>query len=92
MDFILLNQGGNKLKREILCIPCGQYTERLFKLIKPIPGEHEKFVKGKASFEFVCDECGQQIEIGTEIYAVSIWSDNIGVPYFGWEHEYLNEE
>jgi hypothetical protein len=73
------------MKREILCPKC-QSTLKLGKY----PGEHHKFVAGKVTApNLVCDTCVVPLEPGAECYALSIWTDGRGIPYYSWESEYM---
>lgn len=77
------------MKREILCDKCELDMRDLFPTSKPYPGEHVKFLNGKAKKDFMCDQCGQPIKAGDNCAAMSIWADYGGIPYYVWEGECL---
>lgn len=58
-------------------------------IFNPYPGEHSKTIKGKAKHSMTCDWCGKQINQGDEVYAVTMWMDDVGLPYYPWEDKYL---
>jgi hypothetical protein len=64
----------------------------LFPTATPFPGEHVKFVNGKAKDNFICDQCGCSIKANDNCIAMSTWADYGGIPYRKWEDEYLREE
>lgn len=37
----------------------------------------------------VCDHCATPIKAGADCWALSIWADRGGGPYYAWEHDYL---
>ena len=77
------------MKRQIVCNKCKDSLRKLFPTDMPYPGEHVKLVKGKAKKDFMCDRCGCDINATDNCWAVSIWADYGGIPYYEWEDEYL---
>ena len=77
------------MKREIVCSKCRGELIKLFPTDSPYPMEHIKFVDGKARKEFICDNCGFNINTTENCTAMSIWADHGRVPYIEWEPEYL---
>jgi ribosomal protein L37AE/L43A len=77
------------MKQEILCPDCALMKEKRYPTKNPYPGEHIKFVEGKAQREFKCDYCDKKIETGDEATAFSIWADHGKIPYYKWEHNFL---
>lgn len=80
------------MKREILCSKCEPELRALFPTDTPYPGEHVKFVNGKANKDLICDQCGQPIKTNDNCVAMSMWADYGGIPYYEWEPEYLRME
>lgn len=78
------------MKQQILCPACRKETRERFKTDNPFPGEHIKFVDGKAVKDFVCDHCDKKIDKASPCCAYSIWADSGAQPYYEWEHDYLN--
>lgn len=78
------------MKREILCLNCTETTKRTLERLPETPGEHHKFIAGKARHYFRCDGCHGRVFEGQACSALSIWSDNSPAPYYQWEGEYLN--
>ena len=79
------------MKRELLCPACTVKARKLFPTDTPYPGEHVKFVSGKALYGFTCDKCGCPIKEETPCNALSIWADYGGAPYSKWENDYIEE-
>ena len=81
------------MKREIICEKCEVKKRKLFPNENPYPGEHIKFVKGKAEKELICDGCTDYnpIHKGENCCAVSIWADYGGIPYYQWESQFIIE-
>lgn len=82
------------MKREIICEKCEGETRKLFPNANPYPGEHVKFVKGKAKKDLICDSCADELTAileGDDCCAFSIWADYGGIPYYEWEHEFITE-
>jgi len=77
------------MKQEIVCNTCYADLKRLFPKENPYPGEHVKFVKGRALKEFICDNCGCDLKEDDEAVAFTIWADHARQPYKSWESEYL---
>lgn len=75
--------------RKILCKECEAKSRKLFPNESPYPGEHIKFVSGKANMMYICDDCVAPIFKNDEICAFSIFTDYGGIPYYSWEEEYL---
>lgn len=73
------------MKQEIVCEKCRPELRALFKTDTPYPGEHVKFVDGKARETFICDQCGQLIKAKDNCTAFSSWADYGGIPYYNWE-------
>lgn len=77
------------MKQQIICPVCKDLNKKLFKTKAPHPGEHVKFISGYALRDFVCDDCAIPIETDTECCAFSIWADHGGIPYYPWEHDFI---
>ena len=77
------------MKRQIVCNKCKSKLRKLFPTDTPYPGEHVKFVAGKAKSVFMCDHCGCTINATDNCFSFSIWADYGGVPYHEWEPDYL---
>ena len=77
------------MKQQIVCKKCEPSLRKLFPTDTPYPGEHVKFVSGKAKRDFLCDRCGCDINATDSCHAVSTWADYGGIPYYEWETEYL---
>lgn len=80
------------MKREILCPDCKKELRKTFPSDTPYPGEHVKFVEGKALNEYVCDQCDKEIHIGDPCFAFSSWADYGGIPYYEWEGEFIQAQ
>ena len=83
------------MKQEIVCPKCKDGLRKLFPTDNPYPGEHIKFLKGKALKDYVCDDCAVDIKKDEKCFAFSIWADHGAQPYYPWEKDYiltLNEE
>ena len=78
------------MKRLIVCSDCEVKQHKLFPKESPYPGEHIKFVGGKAVSDFVCDDCDKTIKRGDLACAISMWADYGGVPYFPWEDDFID--
>ena len=76
------------MKREIICPKCEKQLHGT--LTKEYPGEHSKITNGNAKMDLMCDQCGQPVYFGDNCFAISLWADDHGTPYFSWEHEYLD--
>jgi len=76
------------MKREIICNKC---RDDLLGSLGEYPGEHYKWEQGKSLKDLVCDNCGNPIPQGVLCYALSIWADYGGAPYYPWEYEYLEK-
>jgi len=80
------------VKREIVCPTCEPILRQTFSVaVTEHSEEHFKFLKGKAIHSFFCDQCNCIIGIGDICFAVSLWSDFRGIPYWKWEHEYIED-
>lgn len=78
---------GEPMKQDILCPEC---AERLKKLhAKGYPGEHIKFVEGRAKGSFICDFGGEAIEPLSHCTAMSVWGGPFEIPFIPWEHNYI---
>lgn len=77
------------MKREILCNGCAKSIKKLFPSEEPFPGEHVKFVEGKAINEYRCDECSCDIKTGTNCVTFSCWTDYSKAKYFPWEEYFI---
>ena len=82
------------MKREILCFSCENNSRKRFKcdsvdFAVPFANEYVKYVPGKAKRCFTCDHCGLLLRTGDVCCAVSIRTTRGGIPYYEWEHEYL---
>jgi hypothetical protein len=80
------------MKQEILCTKCEESTRKQFPNESPYPGEHVKFVSGKANEDFICDHCNTEISEDENCCAFSIWADYGGQPYFEWESNFIKKE
>lgn len=80
------------MKREILCIDCAEKVRKLFPSEEPFPGEHVKFVEGKAINKYRCDECSCDIESGADCVTFSCWTDHSRATYFPWEKYFIEIE
>lgn len=60
------------------------------KLIGNYPGENIRIVRGYAQQDMICDQSGDQIEIGELCYAVTVYIGKEGTPG-PWENEYLTQ-
>jgi len=77
------------MKQEILCNDCkNNLIEK--NVFTPSPKEHVKFTPGKARRNFFCDSCYKHIYVKNKCFALSIWADYGGVPYYPWESEYID--
>lgn len=78
------------MKQMIICRNCRESWEAQ---IGKHAGEHVKLVKGKALKDFLCDSCvpATTISKGEHCSAVSIWTDRMPIPYYPWEHDYIEE-
>lgn len=77
------------MKRELQCRECAEHLKNVFNKT-PAPGEHVKYVEGVLKLSgLICDFCGRPLEVGKNVYCMSIWADYGGVPYYQWEHEYV---
>lgn len=77
------------MKQEIICKKCDPIIKKEFPSESPYPGEHVKFVNGKAKVPFICDHCGNRIQHDEPATAFSIWADHGAQPYTPWEDAYL---
>ena len=71
------------MKRMIACSRCR---------LAPSPhdaGEWFKRVRGSAKKDMVCDWCGDDIKEGGDCAAESMGVYGRGIPYYKWEHEYI---
>lgn len=81
------------MKRELQCVECADTLKRNVFSKPSAPGEYVKYIKGQLLHDgLICDYCGKPLEIGEEVYCMSIWADYGGVPYYKWEHEYIMSE
>ena len=78
------------MKQEMLCQHCAADTRKLFPTDNPYPGEHVKFVPGKARTWLRCDSCGEGLSTDTVCTAFSVWADYGGIPYYPWEKDFIN--
>ena len=78
------------MKREIICLKCEKELKELHGSANPYPGEHLRYVEGKAVDDYVCDQCGISIKKDSLCCCYSIYTDYGGQPYYGWEEEYIN--
>ena len=71
------------MKREILCDECGRLPQR---------SSYDVFwlEQGSAKSKYFCDRCNAMIDKGDGCYAVSQWFTGRGIPYYAWEHEYID--
>jgi hypothetical protein len=78
------------MKREIICVGCEPRVRAA--VSRPFPGEHDKWISGKARADFVCDHCAEPIAHGADCWALSIWADygSGGIGYRPWEQEYID--
>jgi len=77
------------MKQEIICKKDEAESRKLFPNESPYPGEHVKFVPGKALNDMLCDHCGCEILEGQDCCAVSIWADHGAQPYYEWESKFI---
>ena len=89
------------MKREMLCFSCNNklmalHGSRLMTdsngvelVADPYPGEHVKHIRGNALRTLLCDQCNKVITENELCWAVSIWADYGGIPYYPWEDEFL---
>ncbi len=80
------------MKKEIICMECKKKTRKLYPTDTPYPGEHVKFLVGKALDDFRCDQCNKDIFIDERCCAFSIWADYGGQPYHNWEKEFVEAQ
>ena len=74
------------MKRMIFCPGC---LIEFHETIDVRPPEFMKFVSGDAMDNYRCDLRGEEIKQGEKCFAVSIWVEDRGIPYFEWEPGYL---
>lgn len=75
------------MKREIYCMKCKKIVKDAIDAGGSLPpGEHVKYVDGKALDNMVCDFCNIAIYEGQICTAFSIYIDG-QAPYEPWEHE-----
>lgn len=77
------------MKCDILCKPCEAEHRILFPTNSPYPGEHVKFMCGKAKHDMTCDFCAIHIKKGDDCCAFSIYTDN--QIYYEWEEDYIKQ-
>ena len=77
------------MKQEILCLDCKKSARESYPNDNPYPGEHIKFVDGKAFKRYLCDHCDKQINQGEDCSCFSIWADHGADPYSPWEKDYI---
>lgn len=75
------------MKCEIFCIRCGEISRKDFPTNEPFPGEYVEFKKGIALKDFVCDQCGKDVNEGELCYAFSNWTDR--QERLDWENSYI---
>lgn len=78
------------MKQQIVCMDCKKTLRSLFPTDTPYPGEHVKFIDGKALDKYHCDHCDKDINVGDECCAHSIWADHGGQPYYSWEKDFID--
>jgi len=78
------------MKQEILCSVCAADMKKAFPNPTPYPGEHVKFVAGKALQDYLCDSCGHPIAPRQDCTAFSIWADPQVCPE--WEKRFIEVE
>jgi hypothetical protein len=86
------------MTREIQCPQCADRSYHLFSNDQPakprvidLPHkEHIAFHFGHAIVSCLCDSCNQPINPGDNAWAISIWSDRGGIPYYPWEHDFIS--
>lgn len=76
-----------KMQRNIICPTCATVSRKRFPTNNPYPGEYLKFIGGTALNKYLCDHCGDAINIGDKCTAFSIWTDTR--PYLPWESDYI---
>jgi len=77
------------MRRELLCRTC---ADEAMKQMGNYPGEHHKWRSGTVQERMFicCDRCVADLPSGTWVMALSIWTDRGGIPYYEWEHDYLD--
>jgi len=78
------------VKQEIVCHPCAAKLRAMFPTAEPYPGETVKFAEGIARDDFVCDQCGEPLDLGQHVVAFSISSTER--PYFPWQAAYMLQQ
>lgn len=87
------------MKRDIICLGCNAkrvanlgtpiiQTEHGPRLVVPVePATSHRAVYGTAKRGFLCDVCGNEIDVGQECVAASEWK--VGTELFDWEDNYI---
>ena len=84
------------MKCEILCQSCAEDMEKRQGDGSEYPGEHIKYVKGRAKRNpymeggaSKCDHCEVRLPRGKECTAMTIWADSSPNPYRPWECQFI---
>ena len=78
------------MKQQIVCPACKGKILEARGSHNPYPGEHIKFVPGRAKIDLECDHCAKEIDPGDPAFGYSIWMDHGAEPYYKWEDTFLD--
>lgn len=85
-SFVEVYLDGDKMKQEILCIPCAAEMKRI---IGKLPrGEYTDYTPGRARQQYHCDFCGEEIKPLQPCVAFSLWTDT-NPRIDGWERKFI---
>lgn len=79
------------MKQQIICETCSGWWED-YKKNRLVSYEHIKMLEGNALSNYKCDGCYKDLPKGTQVIALSVWSDLGGIAYFPWESDYIKPE
>jgi hypothetical protein len=80
------------MRQTITCEACGPYWRKLAKDPRvAAEGERVTLVAGTAQRDYLCDDCGVPIALGSGCYAVGVIVQGQD-PRTGWESHFLDVE